>query len=155
MALILLIADQISKWWILTVFDLPAKYSVSILPFLNFTMVWNEGISMGLFSEGGESGRWLLIILTTIISFVVLRWLFQNTKKTVALALGAILGGAIGNIIDRIIHGAVADFIHLHAFESSFYVFNVADAAISIGVVVLLIDGLKNENESLTTDKND
>lgn len=154
-AALLLILDQLSKWYMLNVYDLPAKYSVEILPFLNFTMVWNEGISMGFFSDGGDTGRWILVGLTSIVVIFLLRWLSQGTTKPVAYALGAVIGGAVGNIIDRVVHGAVADFIHMHAFNSSFYVFNVADAGISLGVIILLIDGLKSENKSPTRETHD
>ena len=152
LALVVLVADQLSKWWILESFNLADKGSVALLPFLNFTMVWNRGVSMGLFNDGGDMGRWILTILTTIVALALIVWLARCTDKWLALALGGIIGGAIGNIIDRIVHGAVADFIHLHAFNWSFYVFNVADAMISLGVIFLLFDGLRAQDKSPTRD---
>lgn len=153
LALIVLIADQLSKWWILESFNLPQKGSVELLPFLNLTMVWNKGISMGLFNDGGDMGRWILTVVTTIVVIALVVWLVRCTDKWLSLALGALIGGAIGNIIDRIVHGAVADFIHLHAFNWSFYVFNVADAMISLGVIILLFDGLRAQDKSPTRDE--
>jgi len=138
----LLVADQLSKWWILEGLKLPEKGSVELLPFLNFSMVWNRGISMGI-PLGESLGKWGIIILTAAISLWVAKWLFDTSKKGEAWGLALILGGAIGNIIDRFLHGAVVDFVHLHAWGYSFYVFNVADAAITIGVMLLLIDGLR------------
>lgn len=153
-ALVVLIADQLSKWWVLESFSLQEKGSVVLLPFLNFTMVWNKGVSMGFLSANGELGRWLLVIVTSGVAIGLAIWLYRGADKWVSIALGGIVGGAIGNIIDRIVHGAVVDFIHLHAFNWSFYVFNVADAAISLGVIILLFDGLRSDDKSPTRDDN-
>lgn len=153
LALIVLAADQLSKWWILESFNLPQKGSVELLPFLNFTMVWNKGISMGLMTANGDLGRWILVAVTSIVTIALIVWLARCSDKWLSLALGALIGGALGNIIDRIVYGAVADFIHLHAFNWSFYVFNVADAMISLGVIILLFDGLRSEDKSPTRDE--
>lgn len=152
LALVVLVADQLSKWWILESFHLADKGSVALLPFLNFTMVWNKGVSMGLFNDGGDMSRWILTILTAVVTIILIVWLARGADKWLSLALGGIIGGAIGNIIDRIVHGAVVDFVHLHAFNWSFYVFNVADAMISLGVIILLFDGLRKEDKSPTRD---
>lgn len=138
----LVVADQLSKWWILYGLKLPELQSIALLPFLNFTMVWNYGISMGL-PIGDSLGKWGIIVLTIAISLWLVHWLKNTERKFEAMALSLILGGAIGNIIDRFLHGAVVDFVHLHAWGYSFYVFNLADSAITIGVVLLLIDGLR------------
>jgi lipoprotein signal peptidase len=121
-AIAVLAADQASKWWILDGLDLPDLGSVALLPVLNFTMVWNRGVTFGLLNGFGGSR----IVLAAI-----------------ALAVVAIGGGAVGNVIDRLRFGAVVDFIHAHAFGWSWYVFNVADAAIVCGVAALLLDGLR------------
>jgi len=139
---LLMVADQLSKYWILHGLDLPARGSIALLPFLNFTMVWNHGISMGL-PIGPALGKWGILVLTGGISAWLLSWLVKTASRVEALSLGLIIGGAIGNIIDRLIYGAVVDFVHLHAGGHSFYVFNLADSAISIGVAILLIDGLR------------
>ncbi|UTW58427.1 signal peptidase II [Kordiimonas sp. SCSIO 12603] len=155
---ILLLADQISKWWVLNGLKLPEVGSIELLPFLNFTMVWNYGISMGL-PIGDSLGKWGIVILTAGISMWLLNWLRTTERKLEGLGLAIILGGAIGNIIDRFLHGAVVDFIHLHAFSYNFYVFNVADSAITIGVILLLIDGLlegrKGPKNALNADQAD
>jgi len=141
-AAVTLVLDQISKWWILSVFDLPSRGVVEVLPFFNLAMVWNRGVSFGLMAADGDLGRWLLVGLTVVISVGVLIWLRRAADLLTVLGLGLILGGAIGNIIDRIAYGAVADFVQLHAFGYSFYVFNVADAGITIGVALLLWDAI-------------
>lgn len=144
----LVAVDQLSKWWVLNIFNLPAKGSVEILPFFSLSMVWNKGISMGL-SLGDALGKWGIILLTVAISIWLLFWLRKCDRKFEATALVLILSGAMGNLIDRFIHGAVVDFIHLHAFDYNFYVFNIADSAITIGVILLLIDGLRDGRKSL------
>ena len=106
-------------------------------------MVWNDSISMGLPLDE-YLGKWGIIILTGLISLWLLWWLKDTNRKSEALALAMILGGAIGNVIDRFVHGAVVDFLHFYAFDYSFYVFNIADSAISLGVVFLIIDGLRS-----------
>lgn len=143
----LMAVDQLSKWWILEIFDLPAKGSVPVLPFFNLTMVWNKGISMGL-PLGESLGKWGIIAMTVAISIWLVLWLRKSARLFEAAALVLIISGALGNLIDRFIHGAVVDFIHLHAFGYSFYVFNVADSAITVGVVMLLIDGLRDGGKS-------
>lgn len=143
----LVLLDQASKWWILNIFELPSKRSVELLPFLRFTMVWNEGISMGI-ALGEFLGKWGIVILTGLISTALAVWRFKSTRHVEQIALTLVLGGAIGNLIDRFVHGAVVDFVHLHAGDYNFYVFNLADSAISIGFILLLIDGLRGEGKS-------
>ena len=149
-AAVTLVLDQISKWWVLSVFDLPSRGVVEVLPFFNLAMVWNRGVSFGLMAADGDLGRWLLVGLTVAISVGVLVWLRRATDVLTVLGLGLILGGAIGNIIDRIAYGAVADFVQLHAFGYSFYVFNVADAGITIGVALLLWDAILSGKDGVT-----
>jgi lipoprotein signal peptidase len=142
MALSILVLDQISKWWVLEVFDLPARISVPVLSWLNLTMVWNRGITFGLLSS---DSAWSALVLAAVALAVVAAlavWLWQAERMAVALALGAVAGGAVGNVIDRIRFGAVVDFVHAHAWGWSWYVFNVADAAIVCGVGLLLLDSL-------------
>ena len=142
-ALIVLAADQASKWWVLAVLDLPALGSVEVLPVLNLTMVWNRGVTFGLFNSLGAWGAPALGVGALLVVCVLGVWLTRAERALVAGALGAIAGGAVGNVIDRIRFGAVVDFIHAHAWGWSWYVFNVADAAIVCGVVALLLDGLR------------
>ncbi|MGK2284954.1 signal peptidase II [Pedomonas sp. V897] len=148
-AVLVLVADQVSKWWILEVFRLPEKGSVPVIEgFLHLTMVWNRGVSTGLFTAESELGRWLLTALTAAISVGVAIWLWRERNRWQAVALGAILGGAIGNIIDRTRFGAVADFIDVKGIPYWSYVFNVADAAITIGVAIILLLGLRKQEQN-------
>jgi lipoprotein signal peptidase len=142
MALAILVADQASKWWVLEVFDLPARVSVPVLSWLNLTMVWNRGITFGLLSSDSTWGAVLLAGVALAVVAALAVWLWQAERAAVALALGAVAGGAVGNIIDRVRFGAVVDFVHAHAWGWSWYVFNVADAAIVCGVAVLVLDSV-------------
>ena len=142
-ALAVFVADQSSKYWVLNVLDLPDLHSVTLLPVLNLTMVWNRGVTFGLLHQEGPWGAYLLtgIALAVVVALTV--WMRRADRVMVAVALGAITGGAVGNVVDRLRFGAVVDFIHAHAFGWSWYVFNVADAAIVCGVAALLLDGLR------------
>jgi signal peptidase II len=139
------VADQVTKLMVLFWARLEDTGPWHILPFLDFVMVWNRGISYGLFQQSTEIGRWALIALSIAASIWLSFWLRGSTRRGEALALGLIIGGALGNVVDRIAYGAVADFVHLHWGEWSWYVFNIADAAIVVGVVALLYDALRSE----------
>ena len=153
-AAILVAVDQAAKFWILNGLSLAVGQSVDLLPFLSFTMVWNKGISMGLPIEAltGQTG---LILLTSAITLWLINWLRTSSRVFERWALALIIGGAVGNLIDRFIHGAVVDFIHFHAGGYSFYVFNVADAAITIGVALLLFDSIAGARESKKAQETD
>ena len=138
LAALVFVADQLSKAWIINVVALMDRVSVPVLPFLSLTWVENRGVSMGLFQADGEVGRWLLTALTGAIAAAVALWLRKVHPTSEQVALALVLGGALGNIVDRVRFGYVVDFIHLHLGRWSFYVFNVADAAITIGVLILL-----------------
>lgn len=147
-AALVLVADQVSKWWILDVFRLPEKFSVPVIDgFLHLTMVWNRGVSTGLLTAQSDVGRWLLTALTAAIAIGVFIWMWRESNRWQALALSGILGGAIGNIIDRVRFGAVADFIDVKGIPYWSYVFNVADAAITIGVAVILVLSLRKQEQ--------
>lgn len=142
--------DQLAKYVIVRVVDLPERLSVPLLPFLSLSWVENRGVSMGLLTAGTDAGRWLLVGMTAAIAFLVIFWMRREQDRPEILALGLVLGGACGNILDRIRLGYVADFIHLHAGRWSFYVFNVADAAISIGVAILLFRAVIRRSDGHT-----
>jgi signal peptidase II len=142
-AVLVLAADQASKWWVLNVLHLPEVGTIALLPVLNLTMVWNQGVTFGLFHQEGALGPWILAGVALAVVAGLFVWLRRAESILVASALGAIAGGAVGNVIDRMRHGAVVDFIHAHAGGWSWYVFNVADAAIVCGVAVLLLDGMR------------
>lgn len=141
-ALLVLVVDQASKAWVLYGLRLEEVGSIPLLPVLNLTMVWNQGVTFGLFHQGGGAGPWVLALVSAAVVVALLVWLARAGRPLVACALGAIIGGAVGNVIDRLRFGAVVDFIHAHAFGWSWYVFNVADAAIVCGVAALVLDGL-------------
>ncbi len=142
-ALLVLVADQASKWWVLDVLRLPERGQVPVLPVLSLTMVWNQGVTFGLFHQSGAWGPWLLAGVALAVVAALAVWLRRAESTLVAASLGAIGGGAVGNVLDRLRFGAVVDFLHAHAFGWSWYVFNVADAAIVCGVGVLVLDGLR------------
>jgi signal peptidase II len=141
-ALVELAADQASKYWVLHGIDLPATGQIVLLPVLNLTFVWNRGVTFGLLSS---SGTWSYLVLAAVALGVVAAlgvWLRRAESPLVAMSLGAIAGGAVGNVIDRLRFGAVADFIDVHVGAWHWYVFNVADAAIVCGVAALVLENL-------------
>ena len=138
-AILVFAADQLSKYWILRIINLDERDPIQITPFMDLAMAWNRGVSYGLLSTNTQV---LLIILSLVISFFIVLWLAKTTHPMAAAAFGLILGGAIGNALDRAIHGAVADFVHLHWGTWSWYIFNVADIAIVAGVALLIYDNL-------------
>jgi len=143
---IVLAADQASKWWILNGLDLPNLRRVVLLPVLNLTMVWNRGVTFGLLNGLGAWGYLLLAVVTLSVVAALSVWLSRAESAVVALAIGAIAGGAIGNVIDRLRFGAVVDFIQVELnspWGNLFpWVFNVADSAIVCGVAVLVLDSI-------------
>ena len=141
-ALLVLALDQASKWWVLRVLDLPALRQVRVMRGLDLTMVWNQGVTFGLFQQESAWGSWLLAGLALVVVALLGVWMQRADRRITALALGAITGGAVGNVLDRLRFGAVEDFIRLHAGGYSWYVFNVADSAVVCGVAVLVLEGL-------------
>jgi len=141
-ALVTLGLDQASKLYLLFGYELPLKEPVVLAPFLELIVVWNRGISYGLFQQDSELGRWALfaVMIAAVVGLSV--WMARATSRLLATSLGLIVGGAIGNAIDRVAYGAVFDFVHFHVGSFSWYVFNVADAAIVAGVVGLVYNSL-------------
>ncbi len=143
-ALVVLVADQFSKWWVLNVLDLPDLRQIVLLPVLNLTMVMNPGVTFGLLTGLGAWGHIILIAVAMAVVIALGFWLRRAESRTMAVAIGAIAGGAVGNVIDRIRFGRVIDFIHFHIGtpwgDVSWYVFNLADAAIVCGVAVLVLE---------------
>ena len=138
--------DQAVKLWLLFVVDLAARGIVPLTPFLDLVLTWNTGISYGLFRQEGPLGQWAMLALKAIAVVLLWLWLSRTSLRLTALSLGLIIGGAIGNAIDRFAYGAVVDFVLLHVTTASFsfkwYVFNLADVAIVAGVIGLLYDTL-------------
>ena len=145
-ALIVCAIDQAVKLWLLFGFDLANRGIVRVTPFLDFVLTWNTGISYGLFPQEGDFGRYVLLALKLAAVVVLWVWLARAELRLTALALGLIIGGALGNGIDRLAYGAVVDFALFHittpSFKFTWYVFNLADAAIVAGVIGLLYESL-------------
>ncbi len=153
-AAVVLAADQASKAWVLDVLDLPTLGSVPVLPFLSLTMVWNRGVTFGLLGGLGGAASWVLAGVALCVVVALFVWLRRAETRLVAVALGSIAGGAVGNVVDRVRFGAVVDFLHAHAFGHSWYVFNVADAAIVCGVAALVFDSLRAKPDTLPLAEN-
>lgn len=140
-AILIVAFDQLTKWWVLADLMDPPQI-VAVTSFFNLVLVWNRGVSFGLFDSDSHWGPILLSALALAISAVLVVWLRRVGGRLPAVAIGMVLGGAVGNVIDRIRFGAVVDFLDFHAFGYHWPAFNVADSAISIGVGLLLYDGL-------------
>ncbi len=153
LAAIVLVLDQLTKWlfyaaltglsfWAAAPEPLPRVPGVEVTSFFNLVTVWNFGISFGLFSRGSSQSAWIFAVLALAITSGLVVWLHRAPSRMIATALGCVIGGAVGNIVDRLRLGAVFDFLDLHALGWHWPAFNVADAAICLGVGLLLFDAL-------------
>lgn len=140
-ALTIFAADQLSKWFVSGPLGLVLEgQQIRLLPIFDLTRVHNYGISLGLAQAQNDTHRWLLVAVTAAIAVGVAWWIRREDQRGDQIALAMVLGGALGNIVDRVQFGYVVDFLDLHfGTFRPFYVFNVGDAAISIGVVILLL----------------
>jgi signal peptidase II len=145
-AVIAAAADQGLKLWLLNGFGLTTHSRVAVTPFLDVVLAWNTGISYSLFQMSGTLWQGVLLAVTALAVAILLTWLSWTRSRLVGLSLGLIIGGAVGNGIDRLLHGAVMDFILFHlagpTWTWQWYVFNLADAAIVAGVIGLVFDSL-------------
>ena len=156
-AIITLIIDQTSKLSVMSFFGISARDILSLAPNVDFfpqgmshslmscfslTVTWNKGISYGLFQQDTTLGRWLLAGLSILAVILLCYWMYNSKRLLITVSFGLIIGGALGNAIDRIAYGAVFDFAHFHVQEFSWYIFNIADAAIVIGVIGFIYDSL-------------
>jgi signal peptidase II len=132
------VLDQLTKWAILTWLD----RAIALTPFFNLVVVWNRGVSFGMFDSDGALAPWLLSGLALAVVLALLVWLRRVEDPLPGVGLGLIIGGAVGNVIDRVRFGAVIDFLDVHALGWHWPAFNVADSAICIGAALLLVDGL-------------
>lgn len=137
------VVDQALKLWALFGIGLTENERVPVLPVFDLVLIWNRGISYGLFQQDGEFGRWMLIAIHVVASIAITIWIAREEQRVSALGLALILGGAVGNGLDRILWGAVVDYALLHWGDVTWYVFNLADAAIVAGVVLLLYGALR------------
>lgn len=146
LAAAVIVVDQISKYWILYVYDLPSRFSTPIAGPFSLTMVWNKGVSFGLLRAEVDLARWLLSIFSVVVAVALAIWVRKATRPLLGVGLGLVIGGAIGNAIDRVRFGAVVDFLDFQRLGFFPWVFNIADSAITIGVVFLLLDSLRKES---------
>jgi signal peptidase II len=137
-----IVLDQLSKYWVLNVLFLPQVGQVKVLPFFNLTMVWNHAASFGLLRFEPEVGRWVLTAFSVIVATGLAFWARRTVEPLRCAALGLIIGGAVGNMIDRVRLGAVVDFLDFSSLHFP-WVFNVADVWINIGVALLLLESLR------------
>lgn len=138
LALVLVTLDQASKAWVIHGLKLPLRGHIDLSPVLDLTMVWNTGISFGLF--GGGSARWILALFSTVMAIALAYWARTARTRLFATALGCLIAGAVGNLIDRVRLGAVADFIDISGVGFFPWVFNVADVAINVGAGLLILE---------------
>jgi signal peptidase II len=137
--------DQAHKFWMLYVYDIMAKGRVTVTPFFDLVFVKNTGISYSMFDQDSQSGQYMLAAFAVLASAAMWVWLTRpDTTRLMAWSLALIIGGALGNALDRVLIGGVADFFSLHAFGFYWYVFNIADVAIVAGVAGLLYDSYKS-----------
>ncbi|MBU1346345.1 MAG: signal peptidase II [Alphaproteobacteria bacterium] len=146
LALLVIVLDQASKIWMLQGLSLREVGQVAVLPpMLNFSYVENTGVSFGLF--GGGAARWALSVFSIIVAGALAWWALKAERRTLIAAIGLVMGGAIGNAIDRIQYGYVVDFIDFSGTGVFPWVFNIADSAITIGVALLIFDSVKSERK--------
>jgi signal peptidase II len=136
--------DFSTKYFLLNFYDLENKGKVFITPFMDFVLVYNPGISYGLLGGGGEIQRVVLIVLSLLIIAYLIYWIRESNSNFISFGICLIIGGALGNMIDRILYGKVIDFISLHVFDYYWYVFNIADIAIVSGGISVLIYSAKD-----------
>ena len=143
---IIVVLDQLSKWAVMTIVLDPPR-NIPLTDFLNIILTRNYGVSFSLFYDKGDLTKWLLIGLSSFITLFLAGWLFQLKSFMARIGIAMIIGGAIGNIIDRALYGGVTDFIDFHYAGIHFPAFNVADSAITIGVALFVFDSLRNHKE--------
>jgi signal peptidase II len=138
-------ADQASKLLMLYAFGFAAMSPferIPVLPFLSLVMAWNRGVSFSMFSANSPLGVAGLVIFEVVIIGALARWMWICGRRLLALGLGLVIGGALGNLVDRVAHGRVADFFDLHAFGHEFFACNLGDVAITMGVALMVLDTL-------------
>ncbi len=146
-AVLIVMADQLSKAWILYGLRLPERGAVTLLPILRLNLTWNPGFSFGLLANV-DLARWGLFVFSIGVAIGLALWARRLQRPWPALALGLIMGGAVGNAVDRVRFGAVVDFIDVSGLGVFPWIFNVADSAITVGVILLLLDSLFTRNEA-------
>lgn len=148
-ALVVAVIDQFAKAWVLTLFTAAAgEHVIRVAAILNFALVMNRGVSFGLFNNNQSLNAVIFALIAAAIVAALLVWLARARDRLLQVAIGLVVGGAIGNVVDRLLRGAVVDFLDFHLGEWHWFIFNLADAAISIGVGLMVIDGLRGRRET-------
>ena len=147
LAILAIVLDQLSKWWIVTQVMTPPRV-IEVTGFFKIVLAWNTGVSFSMLDMGGAFGRWGLSALALVIVIVLFFWLRKAERRLPAIGLGLVIGGALGNVVDRVRFGAVADFLDFHWGVYHWPAFNIADCAITLGVAALLVDALFGSRES-------
>lgn len=140
------VLDQATKWWIVQVVMQPPKV-IPVTPFFNLVMGWNRGVSFGLFNQESDFNSWVLIGVAAVIITILIVWMYRAETHLTAVALGFVIGGAVGNVIDRVWVGAVADFLDFHIAGYHWPAFNLADSAIFMGAAALILESLFRPSE--------
>lgn len=147
LSVLVIVADQAVKYWVLNILGLQEGQSIPVFGPLSLTGVRNTGVSFGFLQAQHDLVRWLLTVFSIVVAIVLAVWVRRATRPLFAIAVGLVIGGAIGNVIDRIRFGAVADFIDVRPLTAGLFpwIFNLADSAISIGICLLLLDMLRQD----------
>jgi len=163
LAVVAMLIDQATKYYMVERVFRPAGVSetpffspvvIDILPVFQFRLSWNQGISFSLFNSGETATVILLLVLTITITSVLIAWMWRTHRRWLQIGLGLIVGGALGNIIDRAMIGAVADFLHFYWRDWHFPTFNVADSCITVGAIIVLLDALfERPHDGPTSDR--
>lgn len=143
-----IVLDQLSKYWILSIVRLPERATMEVLWPLQFTRIWNEGVSFGMLQAGHDFVRWGLVAFALVVAALLGVWARTADRLFTGVGLGLIMGGAVGNAIDRARFGAVVDFIDVQRLGFFPWIFNVADSGVTVGVILLLLDGLRRERDA-------
>ena len=144
-AAVVLVLDQLSKYWVLSVLRLPEGVPMEVAGPLQFTRIWNEGVSFGLLQAQHDVVRWGMVVFNLGVAVMLAFWARNQTRLLPALGLALLIGGALGNAIDRARFGAVVDFIDVQRIGFFPWIFNIADSGITVGVILLLLDSLRRE----------
>ena len=147
-AALVALADQLSKAWVLSFFGDPTPHLRTVTGFFNLVLTWNRGVSFGLFNNDAATSALMFVAAAAVIVAGLILWLRRVREPLLAVAIGLIIGGAIGNVVDRLLRGAVVDFLDFHIAGWHWFAFNLADSAISIGVGLIVIDGLRARREA-------
>lgn len=152
-ALVAVICDQLSKFWMLN-YILSEKSVIEIFPSFNLVKAWNTGVSFSMFNNGGTLGVWALSFLALMIVAFLVKWLYSEKNQWIQISLGMIIGGALGNVIDRVLHGAVFDFLDFYWKNAHWPAFNVADSFICIGAVLIIAHSLRDGSKKTKKGEN-